>query len=160
MKKTIIVVLGGGGHTAQIIRLINLFGSQYDYEYIIAKQDKLSINKILIKGKVNFINRVGEIGDKNFIRFCKHTKGLYEVFLLLINSNAQAIITCGPNISVPICIIGKMLNKKVIFIETWSKVKSKTSSGRFIYYFADLFFIQWKRMKKIYPKAIYTGRLS
>ena len=160
MKKTIIVVLGDGGHTAQMIRLVNLLESQYDYEYIIAKQDKLSIYKILIKGKVHFINRVAVFGDNYFIRFCKLIRGLYEVYPIVKNSNTQAIITCGPNISVPICIIGKILNKKIIFIETWSKVYSKTSSGRLIYYFADLFFIQWKSLIEIYPKAIYAGRLS
>ena len=55
--------------------------------------------------------------------------------------------------------IGKLLGKKIIFIESWSRIYKKSSSGKFAYLFANLFFVQWPEMKKQYPKAIYAGRL-
>jgi len=48
----------------------------------------------------------------------------------------------------------------VIFIESWARVYSKSDSGKLVYPIADLFFVQWKEMEKVYPHAIYAGRLG
>jgi beta-1,4-N-acetylglucosaminyltransferase len=47
----------------------------------------------------------------------------------------------------------------VIYIETGSRVFALSSSGRILYRFADLFFVQWPELLAAYPKAVYEGRL-
>ena len=49
--------------------------------------------------------------------------------------------------------------KKIVFIESFAKTNSKTLSGKFIYKFADLFYVQWETMLKEYPKAKYKGTI-
>ena len=41
--------------------------------------------------------------------------------------------------------------------ETIANINSKTITGRILYHIADLFFVQWESMLKLYPKAIYKG---
>ena len=57
------------------------------------------------------------------------------------------------------CCIGKLLGSKIIYIETMANIETKTVTGRIIYYFADLFIVQWESMLKLYPKAKYGGWL-
>jgi UDP-N-acetylglucosamine:LPS N-acetylglucosamine transferase len=79
--------------------------------------------------------------------------------IILVRSKPRAILSTGPAISVPVSIIGKLFGKKIIFIETGSRVKNLSLTGRIMYRFADLFFIQWPQLQKVAPKAIYAGRL-
>ena len=51
----------------------------------------------------------------------------------------------------------KIFQKKVIFIESFAKVNSSTLTGKFIYKFADQFYVQWEEMLEVYPNAIYKG---
>ena len=46
---------------------------------------------------------------------------------------------------------------KIIFIETFANINTKTATGRLVYKFADKFIVQWDSMKDIYPNAIDGG---
>jgi UDP-N-acetylglucosamine:LPS N-acetylglucosamine transferase len=77
----------------------------------------------------------------------------------LWHTRPQAIISAGPGIAVPACILAKCLGIKVIYIETGSRVFALSMSGKILSHFADLFFVQWEELLSSYPKAIYAGRL-
>ena len=53
----LLVVLGDGGHTAEVIRLVELLGPSYDYTYLITTTDRVSEGKITIPGPVHYIVR-------------------------------------------------------------------------------------------------------
>ena len=55
------------------------------------------------------------------------------------------------------CLIGNFFGSKIVFIETFANVESKTMTGKYVYRFADKFIVQWPNMKKLYPKAEYNG---
>ena len=55
------------------------------------------------------------------------------------------------------CYIGKIFGSKVIYIETFANMYTKTVTGKLIYPISDLFVVQWESMKELYPKAIYGG---
>ena len=57
------------------------------------------------------------------------------------------------------CYIGKLFGSKIIFIETYANMNSKTLSGKLVYPIAHLFLVQWESMTKLYPKAKYIGPL-
>ncbi|MDD5417072.1 MAG: hypothetical protein PHU12_03815 [Candidatus Aenigmarchaeota archaeon] len=159
MKK-LMIILGGGGHTAQLLKLVNMLGNNYSYEYVVEQNDKLSPKKIKIRGKILRFKKTRNI--KEFIGFslAKQFVACVPAMRMMKKSEADTIITCGPNFSIPLIVSGKMCNKKIIFIETWSRIYRKSLSGRFAYKIADKFFVQWPEMKKLYPKAIYAGRFA
>ena len=67
------------------------------------------------------------------------------------------IISTGALSTIPMCLLGKVFRKKIIFIESFAKVNSPTLTGKLIYKIADQFYVQWEEMLDIYPKAIYKG---
>ena len=69
------------------------------------------------------------------------------------------VITTGTLVALPMAILAKLLNKKLIYIETFARVYDGTRSGKLMYKYADLFIIQWESLKEIYPNAVYGGSI-
>lgn len=162
MKKTLLIVLGEGGHTKQMLKLVDQLGDKYSYEYLIASHDRLSEKKIKLKGRIFKILSPRRMEDKSLIKvFFKFIPSTIQLFFVLLKSKSIAVISAGPALAIHTSFLAKKLfGKKVIFLESWSRVYSKSMAGKFISPFADLSFIQWPQQKKNYPKALYRGRLG
>ena len=76
---------------------------------------------------------------------------------IYIKEKPDIIICTGALSAVPFCIISKIFNSKLIYIESFAKVYAGSLTGRFLYLFADEFYVQWEEMLEIYPKAKFKG---
>ena len=159
-KPRLIIVLGSGGHTTQMVRITEILCDSYDFEYVVNDDDDKSIEKIKFIGKVHIIPRPRRIYDKSVIRSVFLTiHSILKSFAIVMNSKSVGIVSAGPGLAVPLFIWGLVFRKKRIFIESWSRVTTKSTTGKICYYLSDLFFVQWPELTKRYPKAIYAGRL-
>lgn len=156
----ILIVLGSGGHTAQMLRLSEMLGPIFDYIYLIGYDDELSSKKIRVPGRLYYVHRARRHEDNLLVTFAKVLRLLVESFVAFARIRPDGVVSAGPGIAVPISILCKLFGKKVVFIEDWSRVYQKSSSGRALYNFSDLFFVQWPEMKKVYPRAVYAGRFA
>jgi UDP-N-acetylglucosamine:LPS N-acetylglucosamine transferase len=159
LKLKILVVLGEGGHTKQLLTLIDLLGDNYKYEYILTKEDNLSANQIKYNGPIYRLRRPRGKNTKLIKVFLRTIIVSIKSFFILLGNRPDAILSNGPAISVPVSIIGKLLGIKIIFVESASRITSLSFSGRIMYRWADLFFIQWPQLKRQFPMARYAGRL-
>lgn len=161
-RKTVLVVLGGGGHTRQLLKLVNKLGNNYNYEYIIASDDLLSERKIEFKGPIFKILNPRKMEDKNMVKVVlKFIPSTVQLLPKLLKSKANCVLAVGPALSLHVTWLSKFIfRKKVIFLESWSRVYTKSLAGRLTYPFADLFLVQWPQEAKNYAKAIYAGRLG
>lgn len=167
--KNFLLILGGGGHTEQMLRLSRTLTSKSEItlSYALQKEDRSSVEKIKTDNQIYVVDgffRVGESNTKMLIKCilspCKVISLFINVCRILQVSKADVVIGCGPYFTIPFLIIAKALRIKTIFIESWSRVTTKSVSGFLAYYLADLFFIQWREMLRAYPKARYRGRLG
>lgn len=154
MKKKVLFISSEGGHLHELLMLSPCF-SKYNY-HIITEKTKSTL----------FLKK--EYGKKaSYLLYgTKHHILLYP-FVLLINSflslfyfikyRPKYIVTTGTHTAGPMCCIAKILRSKIIYIETFANIKTKTKTGSLIYKFADLFVVQWEDMLKVYPKAKYGG---
>ena len=154
MKRNVLFISSTGGHLNELMQLSPMF-EKYDYHII---KEKTKSN---LKLKEKYPGKVGYLvyGTKLHI-FTYIFKLLYNCFKSLyyyIKFHPDYIITTGTHTAGPMCCIGKILGSKIIYIETFANIKTKTSTGKLIYHFADHFIIQWPSMKKLYPKAIDGG---
>jgi beta-1,4-N-acetylglucosaminyltransferase len=156
----VLVVLGSGGHTAQMIRLVGMLSPDHEYAYMVGLDDQLSETKITRKGEIYRVHRARRHEDGLLKTVVKVLRLSFESLGVLRKAKPDAIINAGPGTAVPIAILGKIFGKKIITLEDWSRVYSRSRSGRILYHFSDLFFVQWPEMVELYPKAVYAGRLS
>jgi beta-1,4-N-acetylglucosaminyltransferase len=155
----LLIVLGSGGHTKEMLRLVDLMGPGYEYTYLVCADEDLSAQKIKMPGAVYRVIRPRLLNISMLTVALRTLWAAGQAFAALLQARPQAIISTGPGIAVPPCILAKCLGIKVIYIETGSRVFSLSTSGRIISRFADLFFVQWQELLSLYPKAIYAGRL-
>ena len=76
---------------------------------------------------------------------------------LYLKYHPDYIVTTGVHTAGPMCCIGKLFGSKIIYIETFANIVTKTATGRLLYPISDLFVVQWKSMKKLYPDSVYGG---
>jgi beta-1,4-N-acetylglucosaminyltransferase len=154
MRKKLLIVSSTGGHLNEVLQLKKLYAA---YECMIVTED-ISINKTILKGyNYKFVRNNGKNRDFTFWR--KLIINFFIAFKILMTYKPDAIISAGSHTAVPFCYIGKLLGCKIIFILSFSRIKSKAMSANLIYPIADLFFVQWEEMKQFYKKAIYVGPL-
>ena len=155
MKK-VMFISSTGGHLNELLQLKKMF-NKYNY-YIVT--EKTSDNLYL---KDKYPNRVNYLiyGTKDhfLIYPFKLFLNCFISLFIYLKVRPNVIITTGTHTAGPMCCIGKLFGSKIIYIETMANIETKTVTGRIIYYFADLFIVQWESMLKLYPKAKYGGWL-
>lgn len=159
MKK-VLFVAGSGGHTAQLSILLKQLGDGYDSEVMLENTDLLGIKKFAKKYRVYTASAIRGKSEPLISTFFRILMNTFQSIVIVIKSNPDVIITTGPGLGIPICIVGKAIGKKNVVIESWSRTSTKSFAGKALYSFSDLFFVQWPAMVQHYPKAKFAGRFS
>ena len=152
-NKKVLFISSTGGHLDELLQLKELF-KKYD-SYIITEKTKSTID---LKNKYSKVNYLVYGTKDHFITYIfKFIYNVLKSLILFIKIRPKVIVTTGTHTAVPMCYIGKLFFRKVIYIETIANSKTKTLSGKLVYPIADTFIVQWESMLKLYPKAIYGG---
>lgn len=142
-----------GGHLDELLQLKPLF-NKYN-SYIVTEKTKSTIDLKYKYQKINYL--VYGTKDHLFSYIFKFIYNFIKSLILFIKIRPKVIVTTGTHTAVPMCYIGKLFFRKIIYIETIANSKTKTLSGKLVYPIADTFIVQWESMIKLYPKAIYGG---
>lgn len=152
--KRVLFISSTGGHLNELLQLEPMF-KKYD-SYIITENTKSNLKlKEEYGKKINFL--VYGTKHKPLTYPFKLLFNCFKSLFLYFKIRPKVIITTGAHTAGPMCCIGKIFGSKIIYIETFANINTKTMTGKLIYKFADLFIVQWEEMLKLYPKAVYWG---
>lgn len=150
--KTIVLISSTGGHRSQIIEL---------------KKELINIEKIKLI-EITERNKSSKEGNIYYLKQ-QDRKNVYIIPILIYNTvkslylflkiRPDIVISTGAGVVIPFLGWTKLFKKKVWFIESFSKVKTPTMTGKIVYKFADRFFVQWETLLSFYPKAEYKGKI-
>lgn len=154
MKKKVLFISSTGGHLSELLMLEKMF-NKYNF-HIITEKDK-STKFLEKKYKKRFNYLIYGTKDHPLSYPFKLLGNCFKSLYLYIKIRPDFIVTTGAHTAGPICCLGKIFGSRIIYIETFANIHSKTITGKLIYHFADLFIVQWKSMLKLYPKATYGG---
>lgn len=153
-KKSVMFIASTGGHLEELLQLSPMF-EKYDYHLVTEKTKSNEYLKDTYKEKISYL----VYGTKHHM-LSYPFKLLFNSFkslFIYIKYCPDYIITTGTHTAGPMCCIGKILGSKIIYIETFANMVTKTSTGKLIYPFSDKFIVQWDSMKKIYPDSEVGG---
>lgn len=178
---SLMAVAGSGGHTTEILRLLEHLSSAYSpRHYIIADTDEMSAQKIS-----SFeLKRADRDPSTTFPKYCIHriprSREVQQSWLSTVLTTLYAswfsfpltyrvkpdLVLCnGPGTCVPICVSALLLGilgiKKVIivYVESICRVEHLSLSGKILFHLSDYFIVQWPALKEKYPKSVYLGRI-
>lgn len=170
------IILGSGGHTAEMITICKELNKDWysPRTYIIANTDTTSINRLV------------EIETGNHLKTCNiiqifRSRQVRQSYLTSVFTTIYATLSCipivyrchpelilcnGPGTSIPICVIAflfKILfiqpHCKIVFIESFCRVRTLSLSGKILLRIADLFVVHWPSQQKFSPNIKYYGKL-
>jgi UDP-N-acetylglucosamine:LPS N-acetylglucosamine transferase len=142
----IALVCSQGGHLTEMLLLIRAF-ENHDVFFITYKN---SLNNPNTYPRYQTEN----IGTNKW----KMVKAFIYIFKILKKEKPDLVVSTGAEIAIPSIILAKFMRIKTIYIESWCRIKTKSGAGRILYYFSDLFLVQWPELVKIYgKKAKYKG---
>ena len=154
MKKNVMFISSTGGHLNEMLQLKELF-EKYDY-YIVTEKTKSNLNlKNKYKNKVSFL--VYGTKDHMLVYPFKLIYNTFKSLFIYLKVHPDYIVTTGAHTAGPMCCIGKLLGSRIIHIETFANITTKTVTGKCLYPIADKFIVQWESMLKLYPEAVYGG---
>lgn len=149
-KLKVCFTASSGGHLEELLALRPLM-ARYD-SFIVTEKTAYKPNSEGIRHyDMLQVNRQ----EKTCIpRLAVNTFRALRVYLA---ERPDVVVCTGVLATVPLCLLCKLFGKKLVFIESYAKVKTPTLTGKLLYPFADRFYIQWKELWKFYPKAEYIG---
>ena len=151
MNKTLKICFAAssGGHLEEIVRLVGLKKDRHSF--LITEKGAAETN--LCK-KIYYFN---QINRKQLTFLPAFVRIFIKSLFILRKEGADCVITTGALIGYPVALAGKLLRKKIIYIESFARVDSASLTGRLMYPIADLFIVQWEEGLKFFPKAVYCG---
>ena len=86
---------------------------------------------------------------------------VFEIIRIFWIERPSILFSTGAEIAIPAFYVGKILFRtQLIYLETLTRVKNLSLTGKVLYPIVDLFLVQWPELlEKAGPKAIYGGRL-
>lgn len=147
-KRKICMISSSGGHYEQL-RMLKKLESKYDLFWVTEQTD--------YKGSADYY--LTQTGTKDWQMPVKLLGNCFKTLRFWIKERPQAVITTGTLVALPACLLAKLLRKKVIYIETFARVRNCTKAGKLMYKIADLFIYQWEYLKEFYPNGIYGGSI-
>lgn len=173
-----LIVLGSGGHTAEMMAIVKkLNKANYSPRcYILANTDRTSATKVLdyeepatstSDYELFRINRSRHVGQSYLSSVFTTIYSIVEAIPMVAKLQPDLILCNGPGTCVPICLIAFVLKvvgilsarSKIVFVESFCRVKSISLSGKILIYFVDSFVVQWPELINFSPKVQYFGRL-
>lgn len=173
------VVLGSGGHTGEMVKLLNGMDLNVykPIEFIIAETDKMSSQKIeqlkeagkKFDYRINLIKRSRSVGQSYFTSVFTTVMAILYSIPLIYRIRPQLLLVNGPGTCIPCCIITFILSRllflipkcKIVYVESICRVKKLSLTGKILYSLkiADSFIVQWPELKELYPQSVYIGQL-
>lgn len=147
-KMKLCLISSSGGHYEQLSMLKKL-GEKYDLFWVTEKTD--------YKGNADYY--LSQTGSKDLLMPFKMIGNCFGTLRFWLKEKPGAVITTGTMVALPVCFLAKLCRKKVVYIETFARVRDCTRAGKLMYKIADLFIYQWEYLKEFYPDGVYGGSI-
>lgn len=171
------IILGSGGHTTEMISICKALNKNWytPRTYVIAKTDTTSINRLveietgadLQNCNIVQIFRSRKVRQSYFTSIFTTVYSTLNCITVVYRCRPELILCNGPGTCIPICVIAFLLklffihtNCKIVFIESFCRVKSLSISGQILTKLnVDMFVVHWPDQQKFAKNIKYYGKL-
>jgi len=149
-KLRICLAASAGGHLLQLLKLAEAC-KKYEVFYVST-----------LKSVTQNLRKLGPVyitGECNREHPAKAVSVLARCIRIILKERPDVIITTGAAPPCLLCLLGKLFDAKIIWIDSIANVERLSLSGRIVRPFADLILTQWMELASKYPNVRYEGTL-
>ena len=178
-----LVVLGSGGHTTEMLRLLGgLDASRYGpVTLVVAASDTTSAAKAAgmlpsdLDATWATIPRAREVGQPFVAAVPTTLRALCAAAAVVYRARPRLVLCNGPGTCVPVVawafvartlrpvtwFVGVGSRPAIVYVESAARTKTMSLTGRILYTtrLADEVFVQWEGLARRYPRAKFAGRV-
>jgi len=136
-----------GGHLAELLQLEKAWNGKERFYLTDKRTNGIELAK---KEKTYFVT----CPRRNPI---KTTHNFFQSLFIFLKEKPDIVITTGADTAIPFCLIAKFFGKKIVFIESFCRIKKPSLSGKIMYKKSDLFLVQWRENLEFFPEAEFAG---
>lgn len=165
-RPLVLVTLAGGGWHLETRRILERFpASSARFAYVYGHHSgnhsaaRLELPAPGERYPVSYLGptrktRFGFVSNAvRFVRSC------VSAVALVARLRPDAVLSVGHPAAIPLCLAGKVLGAKTVFVESLTRVVELSVTGRIMYHLrlADRLYVQWAKLAEQYPRATYAG---
>jgi UDP-N-acetylglucosamine:LPS N-acetylglucosamine transferase len=144
------MICSSGGHLL-LLHLLKDFWGQYDRFWVtFKKEDAVS----LLEGERSYWAYFPT--NRNIFNLVRN---FFVAIKVLFKEKPDIIVSTGAGVAIPFFYLGKLMGKKLVFIEAYERIDNPSLTGRLVYPITNAFILQWPEQKKHYPKGIVLGQI-
>lgn len=180
----LLVVLGSGGHTKEMLTMLQVLEPLRYRPLVFVRAESDARSEGMVKAalpppselpssSVSFskpdyvltVPRSRSVGQSWLTTPLTTLRALAASVALVARLQPDVILCNGPGTCIPICAAGYILrflgvkHVKIIFVESFCRVTTLSLTGKLLYWAADRFLVQWPGLRDKYPQAEYLGQL-
>jgi UDP-N-acetylglucosamine:LPS N-acetylglucosamine transferase len=144
----ICLAASAGGHISQLLKLAESWDG---FETFCVTTTEV------VRDKLSKFGRVYIVGECNRQHPTRVVKVLLRCIKVVFRERPDVVISTGAAAGCMLCLLGKMLGAKIIWIDSITNVERISLSGRMVRYVADLFLVQWPELAGRYKKVEFVG---
>ena len=143
----IALACSAGGHLTELLQLEKAWKGFPRFFVSDARENALELSK---KEKVFFL----VCPRRNPLKLVWN---FFQALHLYLKKKPDVVITTGADTAIPFSIIAKLFGSRVLFIESFARIKEPSLSAKIMRRFSDVFLVQWPENLKFFPNARFEG---
>ncbi len=150
----------GGGHTSlALASMKKIKGKKF---FVTLKNDGMSQERIeaLCLRYITVVEprRLGE-SLLNPVVWFRFLANVFQSIKILVREKPDVVVSTGPNPSIPISMLAKLVGKKLINVEAVDRIIKPSLTARILSFFADETWVHWEKQRSWFRKAKLVGPL-
>lgn len=143
------LVCSSGGHLFQLYLLKN-FWSKFDHFWVTFQAD--DSRSLLEDEKISYAYHPTNRNVINLIR------NFFRALIVLKRERPDVVVSTGAGVAVPFIYAAKLLGIQTIYLESVTRVKGLSLSGKLVSPVVDHLLVQWPELAEQNKRARYAGR--
>lgn len=162
-EKVIVVVLGSGGHTNEMFRLLlnTKIPTNRELVFVVGKDDLLSEKKLelwqakcaaaTIKPRLYRVTRPRKVHQTMWTAIPCAFVSLLECIRVMLRERPEIVLTNGPALCVVASLAARLCSMSlkapwIVYVESFARVYSLSMSGKAMQYMTNKFVVQWPEL--------------
>ena len=100
--------------------------------------------------------------DRHPLRKARNAvRAFFACLGLMRRLRPDAVVCVATSLAIPLCLCGRLLGVRTVFVESITRVNSPSATGRLLsrLRLCDRLYVQWPESARLYPGAVYKGAL-
>ena len=155
MRKNVLILAAGGGHTGYAYALAEELYRKASLSFLVPQGDSLSAKRLGKFGQVRFLLKAREPKTPNHVFVVRFVKAFLESFKLDFRQ-FDVVVSAGSNFCIPPVIVAWMRGVPIVNIESPARFVKPSKSARALQHFSKLTALHWEEQTNLL-KGVVVG---